>query len=154
MHIVLNEINENEFNNIQLPILFEDKLTDRVFGIITYGENKFKISWQSFVSKPKILKLNNSICSIGIDLVFVIANLLNGEIQLKLSLDYFFYDVKIYNEIIFVITELEIIKIKRHDFIIINTISLPDYFKEIKFTKDLIIIECINNEIIKMNYSS
>ncbi|WP_026706157.1 hypothetical protein [Flavobacterium soli] len=150
MNIDTKEISESEYNYLQLPVLFEDKLTDRVFGLFSNGINEYKFGWQSTIIKPHIDFIDSSRCLIGIDLNFIIFEITTGEIFLKLSLDYFYYDTKINKDLLYVITELEIIKLSIIDFRIIQIYSLPDFFESIEFYDERIVIKCVNDEIINI----
>lgn len=150
MNVEIKEISESNFNNLELPILFEDKLTDRVFGVISNGVNEYKLSWQSTVSKPKIAVIDNFRCSIGIDLVFVIFEFPTGKILLQHSLDYFFYDIKTYKGFLYVITELEIIKINTKDLLVVETFALPDYFESIEFNEGIVVVKCVGDEVVNI----
>jgi len=150
MNVEIREISESDFNNLELPILFEDILTDRVFGVISNGVNEYKLSWQSTISKPKIVVIDNFRCSIGIDLVFVIFEFLTGKILLQLSLDYFFYEVKTYKQFLYVITELEIIKINTKDLLVVEAFALPDYFESIEFNEGIIVVKCVDDEAVNI----
>ncbi|HPQ22502.1 MAG TPA: hypothetical protein PK147_11650 [Saprospiraceae bacterium] len=66
-------------------------------------------------------------------------------------MDYYFYDTKIFKEAMYVITELEIIKINITDLAIVGTYSLPDYYERIEFNEDLITIKCIDDEIVNLD---
>lgn len=143
-------ISEYDYNNLELPILFENKLTDRRFGLFSRGESKYKFAWQSETIEPKINFINNFLCSIGVDLVFVIFDILTGKVLVKIPLDYFYYDTKIYNSFLYVITELEIIKISISNLNVVDTYSLPDYFESIEFYAEKIIVKCVNDEVIKI----
>ena len=135
---------------MKYPVLFENKLTDRVFGIISNGINEYKFSWQSTIIKPKVIDVDDFRCSISIDLVFLIFEFLTGKILLQLTLDYFFYDTKIYNGFIYVITELEIIKISTKDLLVIERFALPDYFENIEFNEEIILVKCVGDEIVNI----
>lgn len=150
MNVEIKEISESDFNNLELPILFEDKLTDRVFGVVSNKINQYKLSWQSVVSKPKIAVIDNFRCSICIDLTFVVFELLTGKILLQRSLDYFFYDIKIYKRFLYVITELEIIKINTTDLLVVETFALPDYFESIEFNEGVIEVKCVGDEVVNI----
>lgn len=150
MNEKVKEISESDYSRLKLPVLFEDKLTDRVFGIISNGINKYKFSWQSTVIKPKIIDIDDFRCSIGIDLVFVVFEFLAGKILLQLSLNYLFYDTKIYNGFLYVITELEIIKINTKDLLVVETFALPDYFESIEFNEEIILVKCVGDEIVNI----
>jgi hypothetical protein len=146
----INEISESDYKNLDLPTLFEDKLTDRKFGLFSKGESKYKFGWQSETIKPNIIFINNSCCSIGVDLIFIIFEIRTGKVLVKIPLDYYYFDTKIYNNFLYVITELEIIKISIDGLKVIDTYSLPDYFESIEFYNDKIIVKCVNDEVIKM----
>ena len=150
MNIELTEISDFDFNNLDIPTLFVDKLTDRTFGVLSVGSNEYKLGWQSDNIKPVIKRINTLQYSIGIDLVFMIFDFTTCEVLLKLSLDYFFYDTKIYNEFIYVITELEIIKINIANLTVVEIYSLPDYFESIEFNERYIIVKCIGDEFVKI----
>ncbi len=147
MKIDFKELSELDFEQLDLPVLFGDK-SDRSFGSILIQEQKlYKISWNSTLIKPNILVINKVIC-IGIDLIFIIFNFEKKNILLQLNLDYFFYDVKIYNEYLYVITELEIIKLNISNFEICQKYDLPDYYNDIEFQEDDILISCVNGEVV------
>ena len=55
----------------------------------------------------------------------------------------------IYNGAIYVVTQLEIIKINITDLAIIETYSLPDYFESVEFNKGIIEIKCVGNKVVK-----
>lgn len=148
MKIQLDEISESEFINLNLPVLFEDKLTDRVFGIISNGVKKYKFGWQSTTIKPVIKFINDNHCSLGVDLTFIVFDFNTGEILQKISLDYYFYDTQIFNGFIYVITQLEIIKINILDMTIVKTFDLPDYFESFNPKEKNIVVECLGGEII------
>jgi hypothetical protein len=150
MNIELTDISDSDFKNLDIPTLFEDKHTDRTFGVLSDGRNEYKLGWQSDNIKPVIKWINTLLCSIGIDLVFVIFEFTTGRVLLKLSLDYFFYDTKIYNEFIYVITELEIIKINITNLAVVEIYSLPDCFESIEFNERNIMVICVGNEVVKI----
>ncbi|HPK10479.1 MAG TPA: hypothetical protein PK246_09115 [Saprospiraceae bacterium] len=150
MNACIKEISESEFKRLKIPVLFEDELTDRTFGVLSDGKNIFKLGWQSEI-KPVIKWIDLALCSIGIDLIFIIFEFGTGRVLKKLSLDYYFYDTKIFKEAMYVITELEIIKINITDLAIVGTYSLPDYYERIEFNEDLITIKCIDDEIVNLD---
>jgi hypothetical protein len=150
MKIELNEISESDFKKLDIPTLFEDKLEDRTFGVVSDGRNQYKLGWQSENVKPEIKWISTVLCSIGVDLVFVIFEFTTGRVSKVLSLDYFFYDTKIYNGFIYVITELEIIKVNIKDLEVVETYSLPDYFESIEFNEGNIVVKCVGDEVVNI----
>ena len=150
MKIEFRKIPESEFIRINAPVVFGDKSTNRVFGILSNDIMHYKFAWQSDKIDPAITFIGNEICLIGIDQDFVILNFNTGNIFLKLLLTYIFYGVKVHNDYLYVITELEIIKISIPKFEILETFALPDYFEGIKFYDDVIQVKCAGNEIINI----
>ncbi len=43
MNACIKEISESEFKRLKIPVLFEDELTDRTFGVLSDGKNIFKL---------------------------------------------------------------------------------------------------------------
>ncbi|GAA0875036.1 hypothetical protein GCM10009118_14440 [Wandonia haliotis] len=150
MNLKLTEISEANFKKLDLPTLFEDKLTDRTFGVVSDGRKEYKLGWLSENIKPVIKWISTELCSIGIDLVFVIFEFTTGRIIKTPSLDYFYYNTEIYNGFIYVITELEIIKINISDLAVVETYSLPDYFESIEFNEVIVVVKCVGDEIVKI----
>jgi len=140
------EVSELEYRRSNSKVLFEDTKTNMSFGIISNDNHSYKFGWQSTIVKPLIKKINEDFFLIGIDLNFIIFNLNTYEIIFKITLDYYFFDVEFFNNYIYVITQLEIIKIDIKDFNIIQGFGLPDYFESIDFLEDSIIVTCEGNE--------
>ncbi|MGS2765152.1 hypothetical protein [Sinomicrobium sp. M5D2P9] len=150
MNISIKEISESEFKKLKIPVLFEDESIDRIFGVVSDGKNEYKLGWQSENIKPVIKWINIILCSIGVDQMFVIFEFTTGRILQKLSLDYYFYDTRISNGAIYVITQLEIIKINIIDLTIVETYSLPDYFENIEFNDGIVVVKCVGDEVINI----
>lgn len=150
MNIVIKEISEPEFKELKIPVLFEDASIDRTFGVISDGKNEYKLGWQSENIKPVIKWVNTILCSIGVDLMFVMFEFTSGRILQKFSLDYYFYDTRIYNGAIYVITQLEIIKINIAELVIVENYSLPDYFESIEFNEGAVVVKCVGDEIVNI----
>ncbi|MDQ0639304.1 hypothetical protein QF042_002869 [Pedobacter sp. W3I1] len=72
MNIKLKELSESEFHSLNIPILFEDKLEDRNFGLISGKIYSYKFGWQSTAIKPVVTEIDEFRCSIGVDLNFVV----------------------------------------------------------------------------------
>jgi len=142
----VRKISEKEFEKLSAPILFENKLTNRVFGQISIEGHTYKFSWQSDEVNPVILSIRHGIVLIGIDVSLVIFNYNTGKVLLELSLDYFFFDAKIYDDFIFVISELEIIKIYSSTFEVARKYGLPDFIEEIEFKHGRIEVKCAGQD--------
>lgn len=147
MKVELKLINEVVFNELNSKTIFNAE-GSRCYGILANKDDSYKLGWQSEIVSPKINEISNNIYSIGIDLNFAIVDFEKDNIVLNLSLDYFFYETKLHNGFIYVVTELLIIKINQRTFDIIEEFGLPDFFEEIIFKDDIIEIKCLNEEIV------
>jgi hypothetical protein len=56
------------------PNLFEDKLTSRAFGIVSYGVYKYKLDWKSIKIDPVFKRLNAETGSLSIDQILYYSN--------------------------------------------------------------------------------
>jgi hypothetical protein len=148
MSIIIKEITENEFHLVEYPIIFSDGHSDRKFGLISNGKYSYKFAWRSDLISPVIVELTTWIYCLGIDQNFVIINFKSNAILLDLKLTYFFYDIKINGNFIYVITELEIIKIAKTTFIVEKIYDLPDMFQEIEFNNQEAKIKCFGDNIV------
>lgn len=63
-----------------------------------------------------------------------------------LRLTYNFYTVKVFNEDVFIITELEILKLDKVTFTITNEYELPDLFEEIVIYDGRIEFKCTGGQ--------
>lgn len=142
------ELTFEDFNKLNVPLLFGSEFEARCFGTIKNEKIQYKLAWQSTGIKPLIKYIGNDICSIGVDLFFVIINSATGDIGLNLLLDYFFYDSKVNNEYLYIITELEIIEVL--DSKVFRRISLPDFYSEMEFEEKVLRIRCINDQILTL----
>lgn len=150
MKTSIKKISESEFKKLSVPVLFQDESMDRTFGVVSDGKNEYKLGWQSENIEPVIKWVDTLLCSIGIDLMFVIFEFTTGKILRKLSLDYFFYNTRMFNGALYVITQLEIIKINITDLATVNTYSLPDYFESIEFNEGTVVVKCVDDEVINI----
>lgn len=151
MKIELKVIDKSIYNQMDSEVIFTID-NPKCYGILTNGDYSFKFGWQSEIVKPKVFEITENIYSIGIDLDFAIADFISKKILLKVTLDYFFYDTVINNGFIYVISELEIIKISQKSFLIIDKFVLTDFFKEITFKEELTEIITVGGNI--MTFSS
>lgn len=147
MKVELQLVNEVIFNELNSKTIFKAEHS-RCYGILANEDYSYKLGWQSEIVNPKINEISDNIYSIGIDLNFVIIDFKKDNVVLNLPLDYFFYDTKLHNGFIYVITELLIIKINQMTYEIIEKFDLPDFFDEIIFKEDTMEIRCLNDEIV------
>lgn len=144
----LREISEINYKNSNLPILFETKQTDRMFGMISNNKQSFKFGWQSTIVKPIIKEVSKEVYAIGIDLNFIIIDLNLVKIKLKLELSYFFLNLVFYDDFIIVITELEILIISLINCSLLKNISLPEIYENMEMNgKDLKFISVDGSEV-------
>ena len=138
----LINISKEEFNREKAPFISQIGSPFRCFGLITDGEKSFKMAWQSDKIKPWVKEIGPNICGVGIDQNFSIVDFNSGLIRLKLSLTYNFYTVYIFLGSIFVITELEILKLDGTTFEVIVEYGLPDFFEGIEIEGDHLKVMC------------
>jgi hypothetical protein len=143
--ILLEIISPDKFNTIQFKI-FEDILLNRVFGIIRYEKKEYGIAWQSDILSPVITEISDGIYSIGVDQNFAIVNFNIDKIEFNTTLTYNFCNSYIYKEDIYIISELEVIKMNVQTFEIQDCYALPDIFEEIFFENNHLEITCMNYE--------
>lgn len=148
MKVELKLINEVVFNESNLTTIFNVE-RPRCYGILVNKDYSYKLEWQSEIVNPKINEISDNVYSIGIDLNFAIIDFEKGNVVLNLPLDYFFYDTKLHNGFIYVITELLIIKINQMTYEVIEKFSLPDFFNKIIFNNNTMEIKCLNDEIVR-----
>ncbi|WP_154652532.1 hypothetical protein [Flavobacterium rivuli] len=146
MKVEFKAISESDFRETGSILLFNTE-RPRCYGIIFNEEISFKFGWQSDLITPEINEVSENVYSLGIDLNFAIIDFNKNSIVTNLLLDYFFYLTKLYEDYLYVITELSIIRIELVTFTIIETLYLPDIFKEIVFDKNRIEVKCFNDEI-------
>jgi hypothetical protein len=140
----LKEISEIDYNNSNLPILFEDKQIDRVFGIISNYKHSFRLAWQSTIVKPVVKEVDEEIYAIGIDRNFVLFDLKLVKIVAKIELNYFFYDLVIYDNFIVVITELEIFIVNKLSYQVVKDFPLSDIYSKMEITEQNMKFICID----------
>jgi len=151
MDSMLQQITENDFLESNALTLFSEYKTSRNFGIFTFNNNSYKLSWQSDVSKPIITQITDNIYSIGIDLNFAIIDFKSNQILLNLDFFSFYYYTKLLDNFIYIVTELEIIKVDTMNFKVVKIISLPDIFREMTVLDDKIVIQCFDDRIVEIS---
>jgi hypothetical protein len=149
MNINISELSKVEYKNLNYQILFDCEAIDRCFGVITNERFNFKFAWQSDNIKPFVLLHNKNICLLGIDQNFVVIDFSKGTVNFNTTLDYFFYDAKIFNDFLYIITELEILKLDLLKYNHVEKSILPNYFKKINFKDNGDAeIECLGSEMV------
>lgn len=148
MKVEIRKVSETEYINANCEILFEDKNSDRMFAIITNGIFHYKFGWQSNSIEPFLLDLESGRWLIAIDLNLVIVDFQSNKIIIRMLLDYFFYEAKVFENFVFIVTELEIIKMSLLDFSIIADIALPDYFEKMEKIGHSYMITCSGGEMV------
>lgn len=146
MKVEFKAINESDFKIMDSALIFNTEHS-RCYGLIFNEEISFKFGWQSEIVFPKINQISKNVYSLGIDLNFAIIDFEKNNIISNLLLDYFFYETKLFEDFLYIITELSIIKIELITFKVIETFPLPDYFEGIIFDKNGIEVKCSNDEI-------
>ncbi len=150
MNSMLQHITEQDFIKSNALKLFSEYKTSRNFGIFTLNGNSYKLSWQSNISKPDIIQITDSIYSIGIDLNFAIIDFKSNKILLNINFFSFYYYTMLLDNYIYIVTELEIIKVNTMNFKVVEIVALPDIFKEMTVLIDKIKIYCFDDSIIEI----
>jgi hypothetical protein len=146
-------INKAEYDRLDCQILFENKQADRCYAKISNRNgNYFKFGWQSDLLNPQIIEIDYSIYAIGIDLDFIIINMSKHKIISHLILSNFFYDIKLFGNDICIATELEVIIMDKAHYKIKDTIPLTDFYSNMSFNDNFLIIDTIDNNSIKYEF--
>ncbi|WP_326981989.1 hypothetical protein VUJ46_17420 [Chryseobacterium sp. MYb264] len=146
MEVHFKEITEENFNKVNYHLLFENTLSGRSFGIISNDNFNYKFSWQSDIVKPEINNIEDDIYSVGIDLNYVILDLVTNKILLNVNLNSFFIKSLVRNNIVYMIAETEVYLISAKNYNVIKSVDLPDVFEDIIFESDTAIIKCFGDE--------
>jgi len=146
--VKLKKIGKQDFDLHIISTLFDDDKANKCFAVISNGIISYQLAWQSDLLEPIVLKINQEIYCIGIDQHFCIIDFKKCDIPLNIKLMYNFYDVQIFREWIFVISELEIIKINKHKLNIEFEFGLPDFFEKMEIVNNKIRVSCLNNNSI------
>lgn len=150
--LVLIPISEENFHNISAPLLFENQDSNRKFATLSNIEGTiYKLAWQSSHIKPIITYLRDNCYSIGIDLDLAIFDTLKQTTLLKIQLSYLFHDSKVFNDNLYILTELEVIKISMLTYEPTKFYGLPDSLAEILFVDGAVKVECVNGEIVDLD---
>jgi len=150
MSITIKKIPEAEFKALNCPVLFADEWRDRAFGVILAGENTYKFGWPTETQSPVVKWIDTLTCSFGVDLDFVIIDSPGGNVLHKMHLDYWLYDIQLFDAFLYVITEIEIIKMNTKDNSIIETYSLPDIYKNMEPSGSGFLVECLDGEVVRI----
>ena len=153
MSIIYKEISFVEFSQLDCVTLFHEEKTARRFGVITNGIISFKFSWQSDTIDPvmKVYDMNSFYC-LGIDWMFSIIKFSENTFNSVVKLDYLLYDIRFIKGGVWVITELEILVIDVVNYIILKRVPLPSFFQEIISESPIVTVECIEGEIICVEF--
>ncbi len=142
------DLSEAEYRAFNGQILFDNKETDRCFGLISNGVANYRFAWQSDTIEPCFQEIDNGVCLLGIDKNFAVIDFKAEAVKVNMLLDYFFYDVKIMRNNIFIITELEIIEIDFSTYNVVEKFPLPDYFEKMDVFGDKIAVKCLGGEML------
>ncbi len=141
----IDRITKEKYQALKLKNLFEEKITDRAFATILINNVVYKFAWGSDIVKPVIKIINNQYCTIGIDLEFIVINMIENTVIDRVKLNFFYYDTQVFNNFLFVITELQILKMSKQSFKIIDKIDLPDIFESFDVTDQGVLVTCFND---------
>ena len=138
----LERIANREFYVSKYQTLFYDNETNRSFGKLALKEGGWKFGWRSSGVSPILKKITDEVYCIGIDQDLAVVNVTNLRKLRYLKLDFFLLEIEVFGEFVFVMTELEILKLEKVSFNVVATYQLPDNFVSIDFSKPTISILC------------
>lgn len=141
----LQPLSAQQYSASNASVLFEDKEHDAHFGAIQQGSNTYKFGWVTDRNTPTIKWLDGHTCAVGIDKNFAIVNFQDDAIVLEPKLNTSFVELKVNNNILLVITQLEIFKISKDSYEIIATYDLPDFFVSIEILGDIYKVHCFDD---------
>ncbi|MBN2443992.1 MAG: hypothetical protein JXJ04_21700 [Spirochaetales bacterium] len=144
MEIIKRDISEEEFYKLNYPILFENGKYNKRFGVLTIQNDNYAFAWRSELIEPVILKANSYTVCVGVDQNCTLIDV-NKKLIERFNLLYNLFDIKLFNDIILIITELEIISVHTIDFKKSNSHPLPDLFEEIIIDNKQITVKCSEN---------
>ena len=147
MEFKINEITEADYNSLDAKELI------KADGLIQYNhfikviacQQSFKLCWQSDSIFPDIYKIDDNIFFIGIDLDFLIFDLLDSKAKLSVKLDSYYIEHLLFDKILIVITELDIYMINTQSIVIDSVIHLPDVFSHIEFDNYIARVSCMED---------
>jgi hypothetical protein len=150
MAVSLIKLTRTEYYSFNNLALFDDNLNSRCYGVITDGQNDFRLAWQSDLIEPILTQVEANVFSIGIDQDFAVVDFSKNIVLFRLRLIYNFIFTQLFKASIFVITELEIIKIDTANYKISNEYALPESFEDIITLKDSLKILCAEGKYIEI----
>ena len=151
MNSEFKHITEIEYQHISLPILFQNRYTNRRFGLIEDKEVGFKLAWQSDLIEPDFLKLSEEQYLIGVDQNFAVVDFSSMEVLIKIPLASNYLASDIMNDKVFVSSELEVLQLSLEDFRIMNRYLLPDVFENIRTNKGELFVSCMDGSSHKLS---
>lgn len=152
MTALLKNLTEEDFDKLNLPILFGDSFTNKRFAIVTNGQQSFRLAWRSNLIDPIITEISLNVFGVGIDQYYSIVNFTTGGIELMLSLTYNFDCAAVIGKTLFIITELEIVVVNTITFEVVAERGLPNSFQEMSITNNVLEITCMDTDfIVKLN---
>ncbi len=155
MELKFNEITEADYNSLDAKELIKaDSLIQyNHFIEIVVCQQSVKLCWQSDSVFPDIYNIDDHIFFIGIDLDFLIFDFFDSKTKLSVKLDNYYIEHHLFNEILLVITELDIYMINTQSIVIDSVIHLPDAFSHIKFDNDNARVSCMDGSEIDIRLS-
>ncbi|WP_392562368.1 hypothetical protein RHO12_02475 [Orbus sturtevantii] len=144
--INLIKIDNKEFDDSQLPILFHKPEYARYFYFLVYNElSVLRFSAQSEID-PIVKEIGNVI-AIGIDQSVGFWDVSKNEISQTISLTSFFYDFYFSEKYIFIVCEVDVVILQINTLIEYKSLSFSEYIDHIELNDDSILINFINNDI-------
>jgi hypothetical protein len=148
MKPLIQLVSREEYNKIG-SVLFENSYS-RCFAKLVVGDNTYTLAWHSDLLLPKVISIPPKFIAIGIDQKFSVLDCNSADTVLNLSLDYNFSKVEVFQNSLFIATELEIIEVQTADWKIVSRIILPSFFEEFININKFLKVRCIDGEVIDL----
>ncbi|WP_392566607.1 hypothetical protein RHO15_03185 [Utexia brackfieldae] len=144
--INLIKIDDKEFNNSQLPILFHELEYARYFYFLVYNElSVLRFSAQSEID-PIVKEIGKGI-AVGIDQSVGFWDVSKKKISSTVSLPSFFYDFYFSEKYIFIVCEVDVVILEINTLVEYKSLSFSEYIDHIELNDDSLVINFINDDI-------
>lgn len=143
--ITLIKVENKEFNDSELPILFlEPEYARYFYFLVSNNVGVLRFSAQSEIEP--IVKKIEGIVAVGIDQTVGFWDVSKNEIAKTISLTSFFYDFYFSKKYIFIVCEVEVVILEINTLIEYKNLSFSEYIDHIELNDDSVVINFINDD--------
>lgn len=142
--VKVSKYTQREFLDSKSLLLFESKDFSQAFGEIALNKVKFKLSWESDLLMPHVLKMDRDIYCVGIDQNFAVVNMRSNEVLFSILLNEYFMTATVVDSNIFVASELQVIALSMKTFTVEKVINLPEIFSDFNSVNSELYALCLD----------